>query len=221
MIKKAGLLAAVIFIVASCAVITVNVYFPEKDVKQAYTDLEKELMKPDSNAAQPDQDKKPESQPRENSGEQKPAPKPETSMRLEFIGSAYAQDSGLAQKIADTVRKMPDVVAAYKEIGAAIPELDRLRTRGAVGEGNNGLLVPREGTMSPADRQLVDIVNKDRKIVINGMAKAIVRINRQPENPDTLQQVIPQATEQFATIRRDSAKKGWWIQDSNGIWSKK
>ncbi len=65
MIKKAGLLAAVIFIVASCAVITVNVYFPEKDVKEAYKDLEKELMKPDSNAAQNNPDNKPESQPQE------------------------------------------------------------------------------------------------------------------------------------------------------------
>ncbi len=116
---------------------------------------------------------------------------------------------------------MPDVVAAYREIGAVIPDLDRLRSSGAVGEANNGLLVPREGSLSPADRQIVDMVNKDRKIVINGMAKAIVRINRQPENADTLKQVVPQATEQFAAIRRDAAKKGWWIQDSNGIWSKK
>lgn len=217
MIKKAGLLAAAIFIVASCAVITVNVYFPEKDVKQAYTDLEKELMKPDSNAAQPDQDKKPESQPQEKT----PQGKPESSIRFDLVGAAYAQDSDLAQKIADTVKKMPDVVAAYKEIGAVIPDLDRLRSSGVAGEANNGLLVPREGSLSPADKQLVDVVNKDRKIVINGMAKAIVRINRQPENPDTLKGVIPQATEQFAAHRRDTAQKGWWIQDSNGNWSKK
>jgi uncharacterized protein YdbL (DUF1318 family) len=217
MIKKAGLLAAVIFIVASCAVITVNVYFPEKDVKQAYGDLEKELMKPDSNAVQPDQDKRPESQPEEKT----PQGKPESSIRFDLVGQAYAQDSDLAQKIADTVKKMPDVVAAYREIGTVVPDLDRLRSSGVVGEANDGLLEPREGSLSPADRQLVDMVNKDRKIVINGMAKAIVRINRQPETPDTLKQVIPQATEQFAAHRRDAAKKGWWVQDNNGIWLKK
>ncbi len=35
------------FILASCAVITVNIYFPEKDVKEAYKTLEKELMAPE------------------------------------------------------------------------------------------------------------------------------------------------------------------------------
>ncbi len=221
MIKKAGLLAAVVFIIASCAVITVNVYFPEKDVKQAYGDLEKELMKPDSNAVQPDQDKKPESQPQKKT----PQGKPESSIRFDpskwVVGEAYAQDSDLAQEIADTVKKMPDVVAAYREMGAVVPDLDRLMSSGVVGEANNGLLVPREGSLSPADRQLVDMVNKDRKIVINGMAKAIVRINRQPENPDTLKQVTSQAAEQFAAHRRDTAKKGWWVQDNDGNWSKK
>ncbi len=53
------------------------------------------------------------------------------------------------------------------------------------------------------------------------MAKAIVRINKVPENESNLNQVMPQATEQFAAIRRDSAKKGWWIQDTSGIWNKK
>jgi len=53
------------------------------------------------------------------------------------------------------------------------------------------------------------------------MARAIIRINRVPENEENLRQVVPQATQQFAAIRRDSAKKGWWVQDSNGNWSKK
>jgi len=41
------LAAALCFIMASCAVITVNIYFPEKAVQEAYKDLEKELMKQD------------------------------------------------------------------------------------------------------------------------------------------------------------------------------
>jgi len=53
------------------------------------------------------------------------------------------------------------------------------------------------------------------------MGKAIVRINRGPENEQNLKQVMPQAVEQFASIRRDSAQKGWWIQDSYGNWSRK
>ena len=56
---------------------------------------------------------------------------------------------------------------------------------------------------------------------MNGMAKAIIRTNRDPENEENLKQVRAQAVDQFAAIRRDSAQKGWWIQDANGNWARK
>jgi uncharacterized protein YdbL (DUF1318 family) len=191
-------------IIASCAVITVNIYFPEKDVKEAYKVLEKELMAPS-----------------EKGEEQKPAGKPESSIRFEFVSTADAQEAGMADKIADAVKKMPDVVNAYKEMGARIADTDRLRDSGSAGESNNGLLVEREKGFSAADKKIVDAENENRKTVINGMTRAIIRINRQPETPDNISQVKPQATRQFAAIRRDSAKKGWWIQDENGNWVRK
>jgi uncharacterized protein YdbL (DUF1318 family) len=150
-----------------------------------------------------------------------PAGKPEGSLRFEFISTAYAQEAGLAEKIAEIVKKMPDVVNAYKEMGGRIADTDRLRDSGAVGEGNDGFLSAREKTLSPADKKIIDMENENRKTVINGMAKAIIRINRAQETPENLKQVLPQATAQFAAIRRDTAKKGWWIQDANGSWSRK
>jgi hypothetical protein len=202
--KMKFLAAAFLFALVSCAVITVNIYFPEKDVKEAYKALEKELMGTD---AQP--------------GEKRPEGKPESSIRFDFLSAAYAQESGLSEKIADAVKKMPDVVNAYKEMGARITDIDRIRDSGVVGEGNNGLLEVREGTLPPVDQKLVAIENENRKTVINGMTKAIIRISRNPENEANLKQVGPQAVDQFAAIRRDSAKKGWWIQDANGNWAKK
>jgi uncharacterized protein YdbL (DUF1318 family) len=203
--KKVKLIAvALFFIIVSCAVITVNIYFPEKDVKEAYKTLEKELM---------DTDKKPD--------EKKPEGKPESSMKFELFASAYAQESGVADKISETVKKMPDVVNAYKEMGARITDIDRLRDSGVVGEGKDGLLVVREGTLNETDKKIVDKENENRRTVMKGMAKAIIRINRVPENEANLNQVMPQAVEQFASIRRDSAKKGWWVQDVNGNWTKK
>jgi uncharacterized protein YdbL (DUF1318 family) len=196
--------AVLFFIFASCAVITVNIYFPEKDVKEAYKNLEKELMVP---GEKPD--------------EKKPAGKPESSIRFEVIPSAYAQESGLAEKISAIVKKMPDVVDAYKEMGARIADTDSLRDSGAVGEGKDGLLVEREKALSPDDKKIVGMENENRKTVMNGMARAIIRINRVPENEANLKQVMPQAVEQFAAIRRDSAKKGWWIQTPDGNWMKK
>jgi hypothetical protein len=202
--KIALLTAALFFVLVSCAVITVNIYFPEKDVKEAYKALEKELMGTDTNP-----------------NEQKPAGKPESSIRFEMVASAYAQEAGLAEKIAVIMRKMPDVENAYQNMGVRLADTDRLRDSGMVGEGNKGLLVVREGTLTPADKSLLDNENKDRQTVMKGMAKAIIRINRVPENEENLKQITPQAVEQFASVRRDDAKKGWWIQDANGNWSKK
>ena len=128
----------------------------------------------------------------------------------------------MADNIAQIIKKMPDVVTAYKEMGGRLPEIDRLRDSGAAGEGNNGLLAVRdEKLMTGESRRLVEMENANRRTVINGMARAIIRINRVPENDANMNQVRPQATEQFAALRRDSAKKGWWIQDQNGNWSRK
>ncbi len=202
-----GIAGILLLVLVSCAIITVNVYFPEKEVKEAYKELEKELMTPDGPGQEPTS---------------KPEGKPEGSSKFEFISSAYAQERTLSERIAEIVRKMPDVVNAYKQIGARIPEIEKLRDSGAVGEGNNGMLVVRDETlMTPDAKRLVALVNENRRTIINGMSKAIIRINRAPENEQNLKQVMPQATEQFAAIRRDSAKKGWWIQDQYGNWTRK
>jgi hypothetical protein len=202
-------LPAIFLVFAACAVITVNIYFPERDVQEAYRALEKELMTDQKNGKQL-QDRKPEAKPGS-----------ESSIRFELVATAYAQEAGMAERIAEIVRKMPDVVSAYKDMGARIAETDRLRDSGAVGEGKEGLLVPREASLSPGDRNIMDMENENRRTVITGMAKAIVRVNRVPETPENMSQVMPQATEQFAKLRRDAAKQGWWIQDANGNWSRK
>lgn len=202
------LYTAAAFIIASCAIITVNIYFPEKDVKEAYKQLENELMTPEQEMEQ----KKNDAQ-KDQSWE---------LPRFEFVPSAYAQEPGMADKIAEIVKRMPDVVNAYRDMGARYPDTERIRDAGAVGEGNAGLLVIRnESMLTPGDRKLVEGENADRRIVMRGMAKAIIRINRLPETEENLNQVLPQAKEQFASIRRDSAKKGWWVQDPSGNWYRK
>jgi hypothetical protein len=198
-------IGALFFFIVSCAIITVNIYFPEKDVKEAYKTLEEELMSPD--------EQKPD--------EQTPDVKPESSIQFEFVSTAYAQEEDLSGKITEIVKKMPDVVTAYEEMGARIADTDRLRDSGIVGEGNNGLLVAREGVLIPFDKKIVEMENENRKTVMKGMAKAVIRINRKPENEENMNQVMPQAVAQFAAVRRDSAKAGWWIQDPSGNWSRK
>jgi len=204
--KRVMVLVGILFFtVVSCMVITVNIYFPEKEVKEAFKALEKELMTPEGEKPKP-----------------KPDVKPESSIKFELVTSAYAQEPGLSDKIAEIVKKMPDVVNAYKEMGARIGDIERLRDSGAVGEGNNGMLIARdEKLLTPNQKNVVAAENGNRRTVINGMAKAIIRINRVPENEQNLKQVMPQAVEQFASIRREAAKKGWWIQSSDGNWIRK
>ena len=199
----------VVLIMAACAVITVNIYFPEKDVKEAYKELEKELMTPGKG-------------PQEKPSEHAPAATPQGRLRFEWIPSAYAQEAGLADNIAQIIKKMPDVVNAYREMGARLPEVDRLRDSGAAGEGRDGLLAVRDGKgLPPNGMQLIAAENGNRKTVMTGMAKAIIRINRVPENAQNLNQVMPQAVQQFAALRWDSAKTGWWVQDAFGNWRRK
>ncbi len=204
--KRVTVLTGILFFtVVSCMVITVNIYFPEKEVEEAFKILEKELMTPEGEKQKPNPDVKPKS-----------------SITFEWVTSAYAQEPGLSDKIAEIVKKMPDVVNAYKEMGARIADIDKMRDSGAVGEGNSGMLVFRdEKLLTPDQKKLVSAENENRKTVINGMAKAIIRISREPENEQNLKQVMPQAMGQFAAIRRESAKKGWWIQSPDGNWSRK
>jgi len=199
------LLGVLFFVVGSCMMITVNIYFPEKEVEQAFKILEKELMTPEGEEQNPNPDTKPGS-----------------FLKFEWVASAFAQESGLSEKIAEMVKKMPDVVNAYKEMGRRIADIDKLRDNGAVGIGNNGMLIFRdEELLTPDQKKLVSAENENRKTIINGMAKAIIRINRAPENEQNLKQVMPQAMKIFAAIRQEMAKKGWWIQAPDGNWSKK
>ena len=202
---------------AACAIITVNVYFPEKDVKAAYKSLEDELLEPAP--------KKPGST---------SSPKPSSRLegrslvavadvwRVTLVPDASAQDD-LAQRIAEEIKTYPEVVAAYKAMGQRLERLNQLRDQELVGEGKDGKVVLRAKPpkVGEAETKFVDEVNKDREVIINGMAKAIVKLSKQEPTPKNLAKVKPQASETFASLRRDKAKPGWWVQLPDGTWKRK
>ena len=192
---------------AACAIITVNVYFPEKDVKAAYKSLEDELLEPAP--------KKPGST---------SSPKP--SSRLErrsllaaanvwqfaLATDALAQDD-LAQRITEEIKGYPEVVTAYKGLGQRLERLNQLRDQELVGEGRDGKVVLRAKPpkVGETEAKLVDEENKDREVIIGGMAKAILKLTKQESSSANLAKVKPQASETFASLRRDRAKPGWWV----------
>lgn len=220
LISALGLVSLLVF----SACVTINIYFPAKEVKAAYKSLEEELLKPGPEPSPP-----PKSKPE---GRLEPDERSPLSLALPFQGGrggwrivipeAWAQGD-LSRQINEEVKKMPEVVEAYRRMGQRLREIDRLRSQGIVGEGRDGKLILRvdRSQVSPGDLPLIDQENQDREIVILGMTKAVLRVTGQMASPATLNQARSQAAELFAHLRQETAKPGWWIQLPDGTWRKK
>ena len=206
-------LSAVVTI-AACAIITVNVYFPEKDVKSAYKSLEDELLEPTPKTKDTAPSPKPSSR-----LERKPLLAVAGHWRLALVADAFAQDD-LSQRITEEIKNYPEVVAAYKGLGQRLGKLDELRTKKLVGEGNDGKIAVR-GQVGDVDKKLIEEENADREVIIGGMAKAILKLTKQEASSANLANVKTQASETFASLRRDRAKPGWSIQLPDGTWKVK
>lgn len=217
----------------TCAVVTVNVYFPAEEVKQAYENLEEELVRPP-------QEKSPEPQrPQKAPKKEDPKGGPQSltnypnEPRLEslwvidlkkrfviYLTSPALAQGDLSGEIANEIRNMPEVVEAFRRMGPRLGILNGMRSQGRVGEGNKGLLVQR-GNLTGGETAIFSAENADRRIIIRGMASAIVKINKVEPTPENINSVLPQAAEQFAAVRRDKAEPGWWIQLPDGRWAQK
>jgi hypothetical protein len=200
---------------AACAVITVNVYFPEKDVKSAYKSLEEELLQ-----QTPKQEKE-----APTSGLQQGRQSLLTMVRasrITLVTEAWAQDD-LSRRITQEIKSYPEVIAAYKGIGQRLTRMDQLRGQGLVGEAKDGKAVLRANPpqVGEVEAALLLEENKDRDVVINGMAKAILKLTQQEGTPANLARVKTEAADTFASIRRDAAHPGWWVQLPNGTWTRK
>jgi len=226
--NKLGYLSFLIFSVTliSCATITVNVYFPAEEVKQAYTNLEEEFLLE-------------EIQP-ESTDPQAPPP-PGSSIRdlyeaeptitvtkvvpltgefnFDIINKAFAQEN-IARTIEAELKKMPNVVKAFQARSARRGKVNALLSSNKVGEGNKGMLVAR-GDLTAADKSVMNAENKDRKTIIKGMTTAILKLNNLNNTPANDKKIYPEAAEQFAATRRDASKSGWSVQLPNGKWARK
>ncbi|MBI2883047.1 MAG: DUF1318 domain-containing protein [Candidatus Methylomirabilis oxyfera] len=209
-----------LFSFVACANITVNIYFPEKDVKSAYKSLEEELLQPT-----PKKEK-----------EETPAQSPTSglrqgrqslltmvrALRITLVAEALAQDD-LSRRITEEIKGYPEVVAAYRGVGQRLARLNQLRDQGLVGEANDGKAALRASPpqVGDAEAALLREENRDREVIISGMAKAILKLTRQEGTPANLARIRTQASETFASIRRDAAHPGWWVQLPNGTWARK
>lgn len=129
----------------------------------------------------------------------------------------------MSQRISEEIKGYPEVVAAYKGLSQRLARLNQLRDQGLVGEGKDGRVVLRAKPpqVGEAEAMLVLEENRDREVIISGMAKAILKLNRQEPTSGNLASVKTQASETFASLRREKAQPGWWVQLQDGTWTRR
>jgi uncharacterized protein len=219
------LLAFACSLLAACAVITVNVYFPEKAAKEAYKSLDEMLLKNSVSGAN-GSTKTPDGEPAPP-GQAPAAPeKPQSSLIFELpsfslVSAAYAADAE-ADALAIELSSMPEVLKAYDDMNRRLPRIHALFAGGAVGLTNQGLVTVRDKSkVKPEDESLIAAENQSRKTVVGSMAKAILKLNKQKESKAALNQVLGKAAATYADNKRDAAQSGWWVQLQNGQWVQK
>jgi len=207
--RRAVPVVLAVLLTLACIHVVVNVYFPESAAKGALASLEDELLKgsppPEGTTPPPPE-----------------APKPQSFFRsLVAPETVYAQTAISEADILNRIKGMPEVVEAYQRIGSRMGRVDALRASGTVGEGKDGLLVVRGALADRRDQRTVDEENADRQAVIRGLARAAVQAQGMTASEENIAQVLEGSRGTFATLRRERAQAGWWIQMPDGTWRQK
>lgn len=214
------ILAGVCGLLVSCAIITVNVYFPEKAVKDAYKSVDGMMLKGSG-----DTTPSPENQPPEGA-EKNPDIKPQSRImrmlpELSFVATAHAAES-TADELAVELASMPEVTSAYEAMNRNLARVRELLSIGAVGLSSQGLIAVRDkDKVTPQDETMLKAENVARKAIITGMAKAILKINKQTEAKTDMNQLLGKSAATYAEAKRDEALPGWWLQLPNSKWIQK
>jgi uncharacterized protein YdbL (DUF1318 family) len=192
-----GMPVATALVLTAC--VTINVYFPAAEAKEAAKEFVEKVIGDEAQQAQPEQ-------PNDGGG-----------MALRFdplmlvgISPAYAQGAP------DITIKTPAIQAIQARMESRFDASLRAGfDSGALGFTRDGLVVVRDAAkLQLKDRvgvnQAVADDNRDRKAVYREVAVA----NGHAEWESQIRNV-------FAKQWIDSARGGWWYQDSSGGWKQK
>jgi uncharacterized protein YdbL (DUF1318 family) len=191
--SRMGLFTLVLF---GLSCVTVNIYFPAKEVGQAADQIVKEIRPPE--VVEP---AKPETKP-----DQSFFPR---SIKLAFLASeAWAQDAvtvnnARIRAIKDSLKQRDSQLQPY--FGG-----------GNIGEGKDGRLIIRnmDGLnlkQKNVLKSLVASTNKDREALYAEVAKAL------KVDPSQLDRV----GREFAQFWQQYSRRGWYIQLNDGTWKQK
>ena len=188
---------------ALSACVTINVYFPAAEAKEAAKEFVEKVIGDDATTT-------PQARPTTPGGGMAALIRRIDPLSLVGIGSAQAQEQP------NISIKTPAIQAIQARMEARFDAtLRRGFDAGALGFGSDGLVVLRD----PAQLELKDRVgmqsavnddNRDRKALYREVAVA----NGHPDWEGKLRAI-------FAKQWVDSAHGGWWYQDAGGGWKQK
>jgi len=223
-------LSVFLFLNLSCAIVTINVYFPAEEVKDVFKALEDELLDDtEQEDADTETDVEQESMEEENAADIEqtsfiyPSEPNITTSKIiatkrvfTLIPEVYAAGN-ITSKILKNIKSNPEVQKAYDRRKGRLSAINKILSKRLAGEGNTGLVIAR-GNLAQGDRDLIEAENSDRTLIIKIMAEEIIKINKLDMTPENVNSVKPQAAEQFAAVRREEVKSGTLVQYPDGKW---
>lgn len=203
MIRWFGTSLAATVLMTAC--VTINVYFPAAEAKEAAKDFVENVIGDDAGGTQSTPLPSPG-----GSASLRPSSREFNWLALVGIGTAYAQER------ADFSIQTPAIAAIQSRMEQRFQA--QLRSgfdAGALGLTNNGMVEVRDPSkLALKDRvaitQTVADDNRDRKAVYREIAVA----NGHPEWEGQIRST-------FAQQWIASARSGWWYQDAGGSWKQK
>lgn len=175
------------------ACLTVNVYFyPSEQVDQTA----KEIIEDIRGSAVPEE---------ETDEAEKGKGDAETG-GWDLVGVAYAAGR-------ETTVSNAAIDALKEKLKKRAGTLARYFDAGAIGEGNDGLVVIRDAAAVPMkDRAKLNGVVKEENADRMALYKEVA------EELKVKDKDLPQVQKSFAEQWRQTARKGWWVQDEQGGW---
>ncbi len=193
-LNKARLIIPLWILSIFMACVTVNVYFPAKEVEKKAGDIVDDIRK------------------------MEPSPPPPPSRPQSSINQLYELivNSRLAYAQKGDEVSPPAVQSLKQHIRDRFPRLVPFFQKGAIGEGRTGFVEMLENKgMTPAEKNdmksLVEAENRDRRALYQEVAKSM---NISSDQIGKVQRI-------FAQKWQHSAERGWWIQKEDMQWVQK
>ncbi len=198
------LVLIVTFFTATCARITVNVYFPAAEIQDAAAQIEQEVRGDEEESG-------PAVTP--------PADKKQGSLRwpsmIRTVSLTFAPPDAMAQSpnINITTPAIRRLIASRKQrYGSLVPLLNAC----ALGENKAGLLDIRSlKGLSLKDKARAKAIHKQENQDRQQLYRELATANKLPANR------VGEIASIFAKVNRQKARPGWCVQDASGSWRKK